>query len=132
MFIDLTTDNAFRCPARELARALLANGSKDVFLYSYEDGPAWHSFELVPLFNLAALTALGAVIPSAGVTQDMLGYWTEFATTGNPNAQSEGGAPVWPSYVTASDQYLQIKEPAPTTIANLRQAQCDFWATFAP
>jgi carboxylesterase type B len=62
----------------------------------------------------------------------MLGYWTTFAATGNPNRETEGGAPAWPAYASASDQYLEISEPAPTTIANLRSTQCDFWASYKP
>jgi para-nitrobenzyl esterase len=127
-FIDVFTDYLFRCPARDLAQAFLMNGTKDVFLYSYEIGPAWHSFELVPLFNLVALTGLGAVNPSQGVTQDMLGYWTQFAASGDPNAASNSTEPAWPSYATASDQYLEILDPTPMTITNLRKAECDYWA----
>ena len=128
--IDMATDYAFRCPAREFARAMLAHGTQHYYLYSYEVGPAWHSFELVPLFDLSALSALGAASPSLGVTDDMLGFWTHFATTGDPSGAA--GAPTWPSYATASDQYLQLVEPTPTTVTNFRQAQCDFWASYTP
>ncbi len=128
--IDMATDYAFRCPAREFARAMLAHGTQHYYLYSYEVGPAWHSFELVPLFDLTALTALTAATPSMGVTDDMLGFWTHFATTGDPNGAA--GAPAWPAYATASDQYLQLVEPTPMTVTNFRQAQCDFWASYTP
>jgi para-nitrobenzyl esterase len=129
--IDMATDYTFRCPARQFARAMLAQGAKHYYLYSYNIGPAWHSFELVPLFNLTALTALSAATPSSGYTDLMLGYWTRFATTGDPNGAS-GTAPQWPSYATATDQVLELLDPTPTTIANLRQAQCDFWASYTP
>ena len=46
------TDYAFRCPTRDLARATMAQGTKTYYLYSYEIGDAWHSFELVPLFDV--------------------------------------------------------------------------------
>jgi para-nitrobenzyl esterase len=130
VFIDLVTDYAFRCPTRALARATLAQGTKTYYLYSYEIGPAWHSFELVPLFNVTALTALGATNPSKAFTSEMLGYWTQFATTGDPNGPGDAGAPAWPAYDATGDQYLQLLDPTPMASAHLRQAQCDFWDTF--
>jgi para-nitrobenzyl esterase len=130
VFVDLVTDNAFRCPTRLLARATMAQGTKDYFLYSYDIGPAWHSFELEPLFNVSALALLGATTPSAAYTKQMLGYWTQFAATGNPNGSTSGPGPVWPAYAESSDQYLQLLDPTPMAISNLRQAQCDFWDSF--
>jgi para-nitrobenzyl esterase len=128
VYIDLVTDFVFRCPTRQLARTMLAQGTKSYYLYSYEIGPAWHSFELVPLFNLTALDALGATMPSKGFTEEMLGYWTQFAATGDPNGSLDAGAPAWPSYETATDEYLELLDPTPMASTHLRQAECDFWA----
>ena len=61
--IDMATDYAFRCPARAFARAMLASGAQHYYLYEYNIGPSWHSFELVPLFNLTALTRSARPIP---------------------------------------------------------------------
>ncbi|HTB72404.1 MAG TPA: carboxylesterase family protein, partial [Polyangiaceae bacterium] len=130
--IDMATDYAFRCPARAFARAMLASGAQHYYLYEYNIGPSWHSFELVPLFNLSALTALTATNPSTGYADEMRGYWTKFAATGNPNAAGDGGAPTWPGYDATSDQYLELLDPTPMTITNLRKAQCDFWDSYTP
>jgi len=132
VFVDLVTDYAFRCPTRDLARGALAQGTKTYYLYSYEIGPAWHSFELVPLFDVTQLSALGATIPSKGYTTEMLGYWTQFAATGNPNAPGDAGSPMWPAYTTAGDQNMELLDPTPKANAGLRKAQCDFWASFTP
>ena len=132
VFIDLVTDYAFRCPTRDLARTTMAQGTKTYYLYSYEIGKAWHSFELVPLFNVSVLGLLGATTPSKGFQSDMLGYWTQFAATGNPNAAKSGGAPMWPAYDAASDQYMQLLDSPPVANAHLSQAQCDFWDSFTP
>ena len=129
--IDMGTDYTFRCPARDLARAMLAGGTPHYYLYSYNIGPAWHSFELVPLFNETELVALlGAANPSKGFTEEMLGYWTRFAATGNPNAPGDSGAPAWPAYAAASDQELELLDPTPMAAAHVRQAQCNFWASY--
>ena len=130
--IDMATDYAFRCPARAFARAMLASGAQHYYLYEYNIGPSWHSFELVPLFNLTALTALGATNPSMGYADEMRGYWTKFAATGAPNGAGDSGAPMWPGYDATSDQYLELLDPTPMTVTNLRKAQCDFWDSYTP
>jgi para-nitrobenzyl esterase len=132
VFIDLVTDYAFRCPTRDLARSTMMQGTKTYYLYSYEVGKAWHSFELLPLFSVQALTFLGATAPSKGLTGDMLGYWTQFAATGDPNGPGDAGAPAWPAYTATGDQYMQLAEPAPVAMAHLAQAHCDFWSSFTP
>jgi para-nitrobenzyl esterase len=129
--IDLYTDYMFRCPTRDLARALTSQGTADYYLYSYDIGKAWHSFELLPLFDFTSVTILGATTPSPGFTHEMLGYWTQFAATGNPNAPGDAGAPAWPSYAATTDQYLELIDPTPMSIANLRKTQCDFWDSFS-
>lgn len=52
----------------------------------------------------------------------MIGYWTRFAATGDPNG---GGAPVWPAYTEAADQHLELNLP-PRVGSGLRKEQCDF------
>jgi carboxylesterase type B len=47
----MLTDVAMRCPARTLARTLSGNGSK-VYVYSYEQGKAYHSEELTYVFGM--------------------------------------------------------------------------------
>jgi para-nitrobenzyl esterase len=129
-FIDLVTDYAFRCPTRDLARDLMAQGTKNYYIYSYNIGPAWHSFELVPLFDVTAITALGATNPSKGYTQEMLGYWTQFAATGTPNAPGDAGAPMWPAYSPTTEPYLQLLDPTPMASTDLATMQCQFWDSF--
>lgn len=130
VFVDLVTDYAFRCPTRDLARATIGQGTKSYYLYSYEILPAWHSFELVPLFNVTQLQLLGATMPSAGYVDQMQGYWTQFATTGNPSGPISANAPAWPAYLPTNEQYMQLLDPTPMASTNLRSAQCDFWDNF--
>jgi para-nitrobenzyl esterase len=133
VLINIVTDYAFRCPMRQLGQMVQAKGLSNFYLYSYEVGKAWHSFELEPLFDETALAVLGDTSPSAAFTQTMLGYWTQFATSGNPNGAGDGGAPNWPTNVfTGSDQYLQFLDPTPDVMAHLAQANCEFWANFTP
>jgi para-nitrobenzyl esterase len=127
VFIDLVTDYAFRCPTRDLATQTMAQGTKNYYIYSYEIGPAWHSFELVPLFDVTELALLGAVTPSAAYTTTMQGYWAAFATSGNPNG---GSRPMWSQYTATGEEYMQLVDPTPAPMTKLRSAQCDFWDSF--
>jgi para-nitrobenzyl esterase len=133
VLVDIVTDYAFRCPVRQLEQMLQAHGLASTYLYSYEIGKAWHSFELVPLFDETELTFIGAATPSAAYTQTMLGYWTQFAATGNPNGGGDAGAPDWPiNSVTGTDEYMQLVDPTPDAMTHLAQANCEFWANQAP
>jgi carboxylesterase type B len=131
--VNIVTDYAFRCPTRQLAQMLQAKGVSSYYLYSYEVGKAWHSFELEPLFDVTALSALGDTPPSAAFTQTMLGYWTQFAITGSPNGAGDAGAPNWPANAVAgTDQYMQLVDPTPDVMTHLGQANCEFWANLGP
>ncbi|MCE2461318.1 MAG: carboxylesterase family protein, partial [Pseudomonadales bacterium] len=57
------------------------------------------------------------------VARLMLGYWTNFAKTGNPNGD---GLPVWPRYDTETDLALEISAE-PGTIGGLRKAKLDLF-----
>lgn len=57
------------------------------------------------------------------VQQFMVGYWTRFARTGNPNG---AGSPQWP--VAAGDAYLEIGT-APSAKRGPDAAKCDVWDT---
>ena len=59
----------------------------------------------------------------------MMGYWTRFAATGNPNG---GGAPNWPAFGGGQPQLQELvpKATAPEAEAVFATAhQCAFWAT---
>jgi para-nitrobenzyl esterase len=59
----------------------------------------------------------------------MVGYWTQFAKTGNPNSD---GNPAWSPYNALVDKFQSLTPPAPTIETNFNTAhQCStFWNTF--
>ena len=121
VFVQLMTDSLFRCPARALARQATAQGST-VYLYSFEEGAAYHAFELPYVFgnpnpNLGAPTL---VEPLRELIQTGLG---NYAATGNPNASNKNG---WPKYQTTSDKHAMLKA-TPAIGSGLSSADCDFW-----
>ena len=57
----------------------------------------------------------------AEVSRLMVGYWTNFAKTGDPNGE---GLPPWPQYRAATDLALEISA-TPRVLAGLRRAKLD-------
>ncbi|MET0385133.1 MAG: carboxylesterase family protein [Polyangiales bacterium] len=120
VFVDVMTDAIFRCPTRTLARSLAA-ADENVYLYSFEEGPAFHAFEIPYVFGNPS-PALGASDVDAlhAILSD---YWLQFAQTGDPNVD---GRAEWPRYEVVSDQHL-ILQAQPAAGSGLAATGCDFW-----
>jgi para-nitrobenzyl esterase len=123
VYIRLMTDVMFRCPTRTLARSTASQGSS-VYLYSFEEGLAFHAFEMSYVFG-PQFGFEPTYVESTQTT--MQSYWTNFAVTGTPNAQS---LPVWPTYDPAGDQHMILKTPFEVG-SGLAQSDCDFWDALA-
>jgi para-nitrobenzyl esterase len=134
------TDTVFSCSGRKAAQAL----SQYVPTYTYEfnDENAPLSFGLVPAsfplgsYHVAELQYLfnifGTPAPFAPDQQQlsdtMIGYWTRFAKTGNPNSL---GAPAWSPYSAATDRFQSLVPPTPIVDSNFNtEHKCSsFWDT---
>jgi para-nitrobenzyl esterase len=55
------------------------------------------------------------------VRDAMIGYWMQFAATGNPNRE---GLPEWPAYNAADDRCLLVTDEI-QTVPHFRQAKLD-------
>ena len=126
----LLTDAFFVCPTRQGARALSSHGNPTyLYQFTYPFNPplfpnlgATHSFELPFVFG----TTLGGrnIGDDERPTSDaIMGYWTRFAASGDPNG---AGATTWPRYDTATDAHIVLDAPI-TTGAGLKRDACDFW-----
>ena len=132
------TDAIFACPARRVAQAV--SKFAPTFAYEFNDPNApqlfvppasfpygaYHAAEVQYLFdipdqqNAPPLTASQEQLANA-----MVGYWTRFAQAGNPNG---AGAPQWPQYTAAGDQFLSLQPPVPVvTDGFAADHKCDFW-----
>jgi para-nitrobenzyl esterase len=109
----LLTDLAFTCPAGDQARGL-AKRQRKVFRYRFThvtDGArargigACHGCELRFVFGTLAD---GASDAERELSRAMVGYWTRFAATGDPNG---AGATRWKAYPESSDGWLQLDAP---------------------
>ena len=141
-YAQVLTDSEFSCPA--LLTDILTQRSGS---YAYEfsdphppnDFPvkfsfplgAAHSTELQYVFGkIPLLDTTPPFTPDQfALSAQMMGYWTRFAATGNPNG---GGAPNWPAFGGGQPQLQELvpKATAPEAEAVFAKAhQCAFWAT---
>jgi para-nitrobenzyl esterase len=121
----LMTDTLFRCPAR-IAGGWLAHRGIAVWEYQFErplpgsGSPSTrHSGELPYVFGWAQQTAtrvMGATFgpADAALSEQMQGYWTNFARTGNPNGP---GLPQWPAFSSSSPVLLHFTRDAESAAA---------------
>jgi para-nitrobenzyl esterase len=135
--IAVDTDYWVTCGYRQITRAATVASGPPVWRYIYthrfENDSFWNAFrafhgaELFFIFgNLQALT--GGYIPTpveAALADQMIGYWTRFAATGDPNG---AGASPWPQYDPTTDPMLQLDD-APTAINGYHTPQCDYFST---
>ncbi|MEX0948648.1 MAG: carboxylesterase family protein [Acidimicrobiia bacterium] len=130
--IAATTDPRFTCSARNTVRALLEGQHQPVYRYYFThtmDGGAlrllgaFHGLDLFFVFGHMNTQNYQPSAAETALSDAMIGYWSRFAATGNPNG---GGAVKWPPAKTGADPYLGLD----STIAagdGVRTAQCDFW-----
>jgi para-nitrobenzyl esterase len=127
-YVRLMTDITFRCPTRTLAR-LATQARSGVYLYSFAQGNAFHGGELDYVFGrgagVRAVEAPTTPLPVL-LTQLIQGYWTSFATTGDPNG---GGRLDWPGYSSESEQLMTLADP-PFQLTDASSSDCEFWEQF--
>ncbi|HYL86636.1 MAG TPA: carboxylesterase family protein [Candidatus Angelobacter sp.] len=143
-WIAVNTDYYDTTTTRSLARAAAGANRPAVWRYIYthafENDPsltpygAFHTAELPFVFGDPAHTSWGPHTPTDAETAfagKMMGYWSQFAKTGNPNAS---GSTPWPRYDASTDAMLQLDD-TPTTlivINGYHNTQCDYFTTLLP
>lgn len=136
-FAAAVTDPTFSCTAR-LADQLLSQ-SVPTFAYEFNDENApelflppvsfpygaAHASELQYLFKVRAAFPTALDADQQALSQAMIGYWTKFASSGDPNSP---GAPAWPQYSVLADQFQSLAPSTPTTETGFAvNHQCGFW-----
>ena len=136
--VAITTDYQFICPTRRYLEFAAPAQKEPVYGYLYahimEGGPvrlsgAMHGLELYFVFQTMDL--LRPYAPSESdrrLEKIVLGYWTQFAATGDPNG---GGLANWAPFNLSAKNYLDLSA-TPKAAAPLGAEQCDFWNSLAP
>jgi len=140
----LGTDSIFACPARFVDE--LTSEFVPTFAYEFNDENAPQNFlpavsfpygadhtaEIQYIFPFANPSQLGLKLPQTPLnasqqqlSDKMVGYWTEFAESGNPNGD---GSPHWPRFHRERQVMLSLNTPTPTTETNFATFhKCAFW-----
>jgi para-nitrobenzyl esterase len=136
------TDSGFACPAREAVRAVVP--ATPVYQYEFNDPnapmivlpssqshPPWGAYHTSEIQYLMGVAPMVASPPALDATQQalaaqMVGYWTRFAKTGDPNGS---GAPSWPAYSSAADTALSLEPGGSKPTADFAaRHRCGFWS----
>ena len=136
----VVTDARFACGARLADQLLSAHVS--TFAYEFNDPNAlefivqdpvmplgaFHASELAYLFRIPAGAA--AFTPDQlALSDQMIRYWTRFATHGNPNG---AGSPGWPHFTSENDRFQSLAPAATGSITTFAaDHKCAFWASLA-
>ena len=126
------SDGFFKCIARRQSRALSRHVPTWSYQFDYQEAPffipwadlrAFHSAEIQYIFGRPmSFTRANFKNKERGLADSLMGYWGEFARTGNPN----GAGPVsWPVY-DRSDQTLLFNERN-SVATGVQSEECRFW-----
>jgi para-nitrobenzyl esterase len=116
-----------RFAARTESQAPLPRGSASLYQFTHVPlgNPlgAFHAVEIPYVFgNIGLFASLGTLEQTDYDLSDaIMGYWTRFAATGNPNGD---GATVWPEYDPATDEHLELGDTIKTGSGLYKEA-CD-------
>jgi para-nitrobenzyl esterase len=122
--VTMMTDVMFRCATRSFARVLAAKG-RSVYVYSFEQGAAFHSEEMTYVFGPGHFS-LGLAPAVPALVEAIQSYWTNFAISGDPNGPD---LVPWPKYDGVSDQHMTLVA-TPAVGSGLQKAACDFWDSY--
>ena len=89
---------------------------------------AYHGAEVQYLLTYLSIAAVFTA-DQRQLSDLMVGYWTNFAKTGDPNF---AGAPTWAPYSAATEQVQSLAPPTPKAESNFDSDHlCSvFWSTF--
>jgi para-nitrobenzyl esterase len=125
---NLLTQMDFASCARYICQSTTTKTRSNAFLYQFTRVPPNKAGALLGCHHSAEIQYVFGNLPSSEgfgpkdteISNTMMGYWTRFAKTGDPNG---GGSTVWPAF-SSKDQNLEIGDQVKVN-AGLFKAQCD-------
>ncbi|KAL5005368.1 hypothetical protein ScPMuIL_018824 [Solemya velum] len=142
-------DFHFTCPGIDLAERYAAAG-QDVYYYYFEHRssihvwPQWtgvmHADEINFVFGEPLMPGSRYTQHEKKLSKQIMGYWTNFAKTGNPNrAPGKLGVKEWPKHTTSGKEFLRLKDkylhdPDKHNAigSGHRVKECAFWRYYLP
>ena len=140
-------DSQMICPGQQsaawLGNASRPGGPKTTHVYYYTQILAildvvdlfrnlrcCHGSELISVFDFSvALIGAG----EADMARAFVGFWTNFASSGDPNVGAASGLPLWPAFGASRTVGMIATTPAGVNFTvvegGVRQQQCAFWQT---
>ncbi len=94
---------------------------------------AYHTSELPYVFGLSSPDGGDLAGADLALSKSVIGYWTNFAATSQPNGFFWPGSVTWPTYLQG--QLLDLKKSAIGTVSASQFAtnhKCAFWAAAMP
>jgi para-nitrobenzyl esterase len=124
---DIFRETAFAWPTWAWARLQSEKGKHPAYVYYFDvrapgqpDGSN-HGSEMPYVFGNIDVPAIGGSKPDKATSDQVMGYWTNFAKTGNPNGP---GLPEWPAFTTANQQVRVIgTDPGAKPVPNAEKLQ---------
>jgi para-nitrobenzyl esterase len=135
--IALATDVNFGCPARRIARAAAGSQTSPVYRYLFSHGldggiaaplGAFHALELYFVFQQPKVEIYDMSANELALSHEMLGYWSRFAVTADPN---DIAAAPWPAYAPGGDAHIVLDTPI-SAGDGIRTAECDLLDSVMP
>jgi len=125
---NLLTQMDFASCARYICDSTKAKTTSEAFLYQFTRVPPTQAGALLGCCHSAEIQYVFGNLPSSEgygpkdtqISNAMMGYWTRFAKTGDPNG---GGSTAWPAY-SSKEQNLEIGDQVKVN-AGLFKAQID-------
>ncbi|MEW6272778.1 MAG: carboxylesterase family protein [Thermodesulfobacteriota bacterium] len=128
---NVATDYLFGCPNRYVAR----RARSDIWVYRFDersinvwpdvpacDDEACHADDVPFTFHVDRPLGITFTAAQDALSQAMIGYWTSFAGSFDPNG---GGRLPWPRFTPDGLDYLLLDTPISTAVNPVQN--CDFW-----
>jgi para-nitrobenzyl esterase len=124
-------DQSFGWEMRTWARISSKTGHQPAYLYYFSHRPPGPQSERLRAFHASEIAyVFGTFVwpfpwedADKKLSDAIISYWVNFATTGNPNG---GSLPKWPAYNTGDDQALEFGDQIAVR-ANINKAGLDFF-----
>jgi hypothetical protein len=133
------SDAAQICPARRMATMISTASGVASYRYMFSYGEAksggngaFHAYDVGYIFYSQGLRAS---FKANELSAAMVFYWRNFASTGDPNRDADGGAttthlPHWPLHAydeNGTDASMVFGGQGPTVVSGVSKSACDFW-----